>query len=119
MLTIFTLGLEDTYTCEQLFQFKPEEGKTTISFKKLVCSASEIPTAKANVAEVLNTSVCAMSTNRNKPVSHNASGFTGEVRKKHCKAYSQTCNKCQIVNHLATACKSDEIKKRQQLQLQC
>ena len=78
------LGLEDTYTCEQLFQFKPEEEKTTISFKKLVGAASEIPTAKANVAEVLNTSVCAMSTE--KPVSHNASGFTWEVRNKHCKA---------------------------------
>ena len=112
MLTIFLLGLKDTYTCEQLFQFKPEEGKTTISFKILVSAASEIPTAKANVAKVLNTSVCAMSTERNKPVSHNASGFTGEVRKKHCKVYSQACNKCQKVNHLAAACKSDEIKKQ-------
>ena len=50
MSTIFILGLNDTYTREQLYQIKPEEGKTTVSFVKLVAAASEISTAKDNVA---------------------------------------------------------------------
>ena len=66
MLTIFILGLEDTYTREQLYQLKPEEGKTTVSFETLVDAASEISTAKDNVAEASNTSLCAMSGDRNK-----------------------------------------------------
>ena len=41
----------NTYTCEQLLQLKPEEGKTTGSFDKLVGADSEISTAKDNVAE--------------------------------------------------------------------
>ena len=102
MSTIFILGLDDTYTREQLYQLKPEEGKTTVSFSKLVDAASEISSAKDNVAEASNTSVCAMSGDRNKAyaicgfcntIAHNANGFTEEVRKKYCKAYGQTCNK--------------------------
>ena len=92
----------NTYACEQVLQLKPEEGKTTVSFDKLVVNDSDISTAKDNVAEALNTSLCAMSSDRNKlvicgfcnKVFHNASGFTAEVRKKDCKAYGQTCNKC-------------------------
>ena len=95
MSKIFILGVKDTYICEQLLQLKPEEGKTTVGFEKLVGAASHISTAKDNVAAASNTSVCAMSSDRNKAVicgfcntvSHNASGFTEEVREKHCKAY--------------------------------
>ena len=32
MNTMFFLDLMDTYTCEQLYQIKPDEGKTTVSF---------------------------------------------------------------------------------------
>ena len=120
MSTIFILGLEDTYTREQLYQLKPAEGKTTVSFEKLVDAASEISTAKDNVAEASNTSMFAMSGDKNKAnaicgfcntTSHNANKFTEEVRKKFCKTYGQTCNKCQKINHLSAACKSEQIKK--------
>ena len=46
MSTIFILWLEDFYTKEQLSQLKPEGGKTTVSFEKLVDAASEISVAK-------------------------------------------------------------------------
>ena len=46
MSIIFILGLEDTHTCEQLHQRKPEQGKTTIGFETMVDAASEISTAK-------------------------------------------------------------------------
>ena len=68
--------------------------------------------AKDNVAEARNTSVCAMSGDKNKTnaicgfcnnTSHNANGFSEEVRKKLCKAFGQTCNKCQKINHLSVA----------------
>ena len=49
--TIFVLGLEDTYTKEQLYKLKPVAGKTTVSFERLVNAASEIAVAKENVAE--------------------------------------------------------------------
>ena len=62
MSTIFILGLEDSYTKEQLYQLKPVGGKTTVSFEKLVDAASEIAVAKDNMAEASGTlSVCAMS----------------------------------------------------------
>ena len=51
MSTIFFLGLEDTYTKEQLYKLKPMAGKTTVSFERLVNAASEIAVAKENVAE--------------------------------------------------------------------
>ena len=95
MSTIFILVFDDNYTRELLYQIKPDEGKTTVSFVKLVAAASEISTAKDNVAEASNTSVCAMSGDRNKAaaicgfcntIAHNANGFTEEVRKKYCKA---------------------------------
>ena len=54
MLIIFILCLEDTYTNEQLFQLKPEEGKKIVSFEKLVDAVSEISANNDNVAEVLN-----------------------------------------------------------------
>ena len=92
MSIIFILGLEDTHTREQLYQLKPEEGKTTIDFETMVNAASEISTAKDNVAEASNTSVCAMSGDKNMAVifgfcstiAHNANGFTEEVGKKFC-----------------------------------
>ena len=105
MSTIFVLGLEDTYTKEQLYQLKPVEGKTTVSFERLVDAASEIAVAKDNVAEASATSMCAMSgsdkfkanatcgfCNSN---SHNANGFTEEVCQKFCKAFGKTCDKCK------------------------
>ena len=51
MSTIFVLGLEDSYTRERLYQMKPDAGKSTVSFGKLVDSASEIAVAKDNAAE--------------------------------------------------------------------
>ena len=105
MSTIFILCLEDTFTQEQLYQLKPEVGKTTVSFEKPMDAASEISIAKDNVVEARNTSVCAMSGDKNKTnnTSHNANGFSEEVRKKLCKAFGQTCNKCQKINHLSVA----------------
>ena len=123
MSTIFILGLEDTYTRKQLYQLKPAEGKTTVSFEKLVDAASEISTAKDNVAEASNTSMFAMSGDKNKAnaicgfcntTSHNANGFSEEMRKKFCKAYGRTCDKCQKINHISAACKSEQIKKRRE-----
>ena len=61
MYTQFVLGLDDVYTKEQLYQMKPEPGKTTVSFEALVSAASEIAVAKDNVAEASTTSVCAIS----------------------------------------------------------
>ena len=67
--------------------------------------------------------MCAMSGDKNKtnaicgfcnPISQNANGFTDEVQKTFCKAYGQTCNKCQKINHLSAACKSEQIKKRRE-----
>ena len=84
-------------------------------------AASEIFTAKDNVAEASHTSVCAISSDKNKAraicwffntTSQNANRFTEQVRKKFCKAYGVTCNKCQKMNHLSAACKSEQIKKR-------
>ena len=125
MSTIFILGLEDSYTKEQLYQLKPEGGKTTVSFEKLVDAASEISVAKDNVAEASGTlSVRAMSagdkTKTNATCgfcaskSHNENGFTEEVRRKFCKAFGKICDKCQKINHILEACKSDQIKKRRE-----
>ena len=62
MSTIFVLGLEDTYTKEQLYQLKPEAGKTTVSFERLVDAAPEIAFAKDNVAEASGSaSMCTVS----------------------------------------------------------
>ena len=56
-----------------------------MSFETLVDAASEISTAEDNVAEAGNTSMCAMSGDKNKAnsicgffntTSHNANGFT-------------------------------------------
>ena len=117
MSTIFILGPEDTYISEQLYQLKPAEGKTTVSFEKLVDAASEISTAKDNVAEASTTSMCAKANTICGfciKISHNANGFTEEVWKKFCKAYGKTCNKCQKINHLSAACKSVQIKKQRE-----
>ena len=92
---IFILGLEDVYTRKQLFQLKPMREMTTVSFEKLVSTASEIATAKDNVAEALNTTISGISGDKNKAVICefcNSSGFTEEVRKKQCKAWGQSCN---------------------------
>ena len=102
---------------------KPAVGKTTVSFEKLVDAASEIATAKDNVAEAGNTSICAMSGDKTKApatgncgfcgtTSHNAHGFSDDMRKKYCKAYGRMCDKCQKLNHFSTVCKTDRIKKR-------
>ena len=123
MSTLFILGLEDRYTKEQLYQMKPAVGKTTVSFEKLVDAASEIATAKDNETKAGNTSMCAMSGDKTKApatgncgfcntTSHNAHGFSDEMRKKYCKAYGRTCDKCQKLNHLSAACRTDQIKKR-------
>ena len=125
MSTIFVLGLEDTYTKEQLYQLKPVGGKMTVSFERLVDAASEIAVAKYNVAEASGaSSMCAMSggdkTKANATCgfcnsnSHNANGFTEEVRRKFCKAFGKTCDKCQKINHISAACKSDQIRKRRE-----
>ena len=95
----------------------------TVSFEKLVDAASEIAVAKDNVAEASGTlSMCAMSggdkTKTNATCgfcnsnSHNANGFTEEVRQKFWKAFGKTCDKCQKINHISAACKSDQIRKR-------
>ena len=117
MSTIFILGPEDTYTSEQLYQLKPAQGKTTVSFEKLMDAASEISTAKDNVAEASTTSMCAISGDKANTIcgfcitiSHNANGFTEELWKKFYNAYGKTCNKCQKINHLSVACKSVQIK---------
>ena len=41
---------------------------TTVSFEKLVCAASEICTAKDNVAEAQNNTLCGISGDRNNAV---------------------------------------------------
>ena len=51
MSMIFFIGLEDTYTNEQLYHLKPTPGKKTVSFKRLVDTTLEIDVAKDNVAE--------------------------------------------------------------------
>ena len=62
MSTIFVLGLEDTYTKEQLYQLKPEAGKTTVSFERLMDAAPEIAFAQDNVAEASGSaSMCTVS----------------------------------------------------------
>ena len=62
MSTIFVLGLEDTYTKEQLYQLKPVAGKTYVSFERLLDAASEIAVANDNMAEASSSaSTCAMS----------------------------------------------------------
>ena len=50
MATIF-VGLEDTYTRERLYQMKLDTGKSSVSFGKLVDTASEIALAKDNAAD--------------------------------------------------------------------
>ena len=40
---------------------------------------------------------------------HNSSGFTEEARKKHCKAWGQSCKKCMKLNHPAAACKIKKV----------
>ena len=98
MSTIFVLGLEDTYTKEQLYQLKPETGKTTVSFERLVDAASEIAVAKDNVAEASGSvSMNAMSGGDKlksnakcgycNTESHNANGLTSEAGQKFCKAF--------------------------------
>ena len=91
MSTIFVLGLEDTYTKEQLYQLKPDAGNTTVSFGKLVDAASEIAVDKDNVAEASGSaSMSAMSGGDKSNAkcgfynseSHNANGFTAEARQK-------------------------------------
>ena len=86
-------------------------------------AASEISTAKDNVAEASNTSMFAMSGDKNKAnaicgfcntTTHNANGFSKEMRKKYCKACGRTCDKCQKINHISAACKSEQIKKRRE-----
>ena len=57
MSSILILGLEDVYTCEQLFQLRPDPWKTTVEFEKLVRAASEIATAKDNCAEAENVEI--------------------------------------------------------------
>ena len=67
---------------------------TTVSFEKLVCAASEICTAKDNVAKGENTTLCGISGDKNNAVicgfcntvAKNSSGFTEEVRKNTVKA---------------------------------
>ena len=101
MSSIFILWLEDVYTREQLFQLRPEAGKTTADFDKLVRAASEISTAKDNCAEASNTSVCVESGDKNNAKlcsncntsDHNSGGFSEEVRKKQCKAWGKECQK--------------------------
>ena len=92
-----------------------------MSFEALTAAASEIAVGKDNVAEASLTSICAISGgNKNKNCgfcnsnSHSDKGFTEEVRKKYCKAWNKTCEKCQKVNHLAVACRAAEIKKRRE-----
>ena len=95
MSTIFIFCLEDVYTRKQLFQLKPLGEMTTVTFEKLISTASEIATAKDNVAKALNTTISGISGDRNKTVICgfcNSSGFTEEVRKKLCKAWGQSCN---------------------------
>ena len=90
MGSIFILGLEDVFKCEQLFKLLPDPGKTTVEFKKLVRAASERATAKDNCAEAANTSVCGVSGDKSKTklcencntTNHSSSGFSEEVRKK-------------------------------------
>ena len=91
MSTIFVLGLEDTYTKEQLYQLKPDAGNTTISFGKLVDAASEIAVAKDNVAEASGSASMSAMSGGDKSKSnakcgfcnsdsHNANGFNAEAR---------------------------------------
>ena len=62
MSTIFVLGLEDTYTKEQLYQLQPVAGKTYVSFERLLDAASEIAVANDNMAEASSSAfMCAMS----------------------------------------------------------
>ena len=100
MSTIFILGLEDSYTKEQLYQLKPVGGKTTVSFERLVDAASEIAVAKDNFAEASGTlSVCAMSagdqTKTNATCgfcaskSQNENGYTEDVCRKFCRAFGK------------------------------
>ena len=104
MYTIFVLGLEDTYTKEQLYQLKPDAGNMTVSFGKLVDAASEIAIAKDNVAEASRSaSMSAMSSGDKSKSngkcgfcnldSHNAYGFNAEACQKLCKAFGKLCDK--------------------------
>ena len=123
MSTQFVLGLDDVYTMEQLYQMKPEPGKTTVSFERLVDAASEIAVAKDNVAEASGSaSMCAMSLgDKSKATcwycnsnSHNENRFSEEVCRKFCKAFGKRCEKCGRDNHTSAACRADQIKKRRE-----
>ena len=127
MSSIFILGLEDSYTKEKLFQIRPTAGNSTVEFDVLVKAASEIQQAKDNCLESGNTSVCGVSgsgssgfkskkkscTNCN-TTSHNEQGFSGGVRKKHCKAYNVECGKCKRKGHFTDACRAGQWGKKEE-----
>ena len=120
----FILGLKDSYTEEKLFQIRPTAGNT-VDFDVLVKSASEIQQAKDNCIESGNTSVCGVSgsgssgfkskktscTNCN-TTSHNEQGFSGGVRRKHCKALNVECGKCKRKGNFTDACKAGQWGKK-------
>ena len=123
MSTIFVLGLEDSYTRERLYQMKPDAGKSTVSFGKLVDTASEIAVAKDNAAESSGSVSMNKTSGGDKSKSkcgycntgsHNSSGFLTEARKKLCKAWVKKCDKYGLKNHIIAACRADKIKKRRE-----
>jgi hypothetical protein len=53
--------LDDSYTREKLFQLRPEEGKTTVSFDVLISVASAIQQAKDNYQDAGSASMSKLS----------------------------------------------------------
>ena len=115
MISIFILGLEDSYRKEKLFQLKPEGDNSTVAFDVLVKAASEIQEAKDNCQDSGSSTVNQVSGGGKSmkvkdcfncgTSSHSEQGFSREVREKLCKAFKATCGTCKKVGHFPKGCR--------------